>query len=110
MSSPRPSSAARCSAASACPPSQIGGCGLCTGFGCIGILSRCEKRPSSVTLPSEAITYYDKALAIDPNDKEALNGKNDTLSHMPSNKTADENKSPAPNNQTYIKPPLLPPI
>ena len=28
---------------------------------------------------AEAITYYDKALAIDPNDKEALNGKGDAL-------------------------------
>ena len=74
------------------------------------ILSNKADSLNSLGKYAEAITYYDKALAIDPNDKEALNGKNDTLSHMPSNKTADENKSPAPNNQTYIKPPLLPPI
>src|SRR6266478_4885656 len=49
---PSPSSTARRNAASAYPPNQIGGCGFCTGFGSIGMLMRCEKRPSSVTFSS----------------------------------------------------------
>ena len=28
---------------------------------------------------TQAIQYYDKALAVDPNDKDALNGKGDAL-------------------------------
>jgi Flp pilus assembly protein TadD len=31
---------------------------------------------------TQAIQYFDKALAIDPNDKDALNGKANAVSHL----------------------------
>jgi tetratricopeptide (TPR) repeat protein len=34
---------------------------------------------------AEAIIYYDKALAIDPNDKDALTAKDNALSKMGTN-------------------------